>query len=158
MSLIQINCNTPNSEIYYSINNENLNIKYTEPFHINESSTIYAIGRREGWEESNISNKECIKLPTPQVEEVEVLNYKLSLCLMNIEDYSIYVDDTQENLIFSCKLGTGELSTKTYKEVLEDEYHILYTTYIWNPDLGNSYTFTVSGNNYLTSDSTTLSP
>lgn len=68
MSLIQINCDTPNSEIYYSINNVDLNIKYIEPFNINESSTIYAIGKKEGWIESNIENlyvEELPKLPTP---------------------------------------------------------------------------------------------
>lgn len=68
MSQIQITCNTPDSEIYYSIDNENLDVRYNGPFEINQTSTIKAIGKKDGFIDSGITEYFYEKLVLPQPE------------------------------------------------------------------------------------------
>lgn len=129
MPQIQITCDTPDSQIYYSINNEDLNILYNEPFDINETSTIYAIGRKEGYEESDVLNKEIIKLPTPQISSIDKDSYRIYIVLNNLNDYTPYINEEENNVSFVLEYRNefNEIrANKTYKEVKESEDNCLY--------------------------------
>ena len=58
MPQIQITCDTSDTSIYYSINNDNLDQLYSTLFEVNTTSTIRAIGRKDGYEDSDVSNLE----------------------------------------------------------------------------------------------------
>lgn len=158
MSQIQITCDTPNSEIYYSINNEDLNVKYTEPFDINETSTIYAIGRKEGYEESEVLNKEIIKLPTPQISSMNKDSYRIYIVLNNLNDYTPYVNEEENNISFILEYRNdlNEIrANKTYKEIKESEDNYLYrSSFIDSPSgVGvSTYFATATSTDYITSE------
>ena len=82
MSKIQITCDTPDASIYYSINNNNLDTLYSEPFDTEEGSIIKAIGKKDGYDNSEISE---FKIPqlinvivgnTYTIDDIEVFCIK----------------------------------------------------------------------------------
>ena len=158
MSQIQITCDTPDAQIYYSINNENLNILYNEPFDINETSTIYAIGRKEGYEESEVLNKEIIKLPTPQISSMNKDSYSIYIVLNNLNDYTPYVNEEENNISFILEFrneGFNEIrANKTYKEIKESEDNYLYrSVFVDGVSTGEpTYFATATSTDYITSD------
>ena len=114
MSQIQITCDTPDSQIYYSINNEDLNSLYNEPFDINETSTIYAIGRKEGYEDSEVSSLEIKKLPN-----VEFTREGSSPTYINIINYNDYPD---EAILYGASEWFPEgRPGKSFKEIKESQ-------------------------------------
>ena len=70
MPQIQITCDTPDSQIYYSINNTNLDQLYSGPFNAENGNVIKAIGKKDGYDDSEISEFEV----TPQLIRVSVGN------------------------------------------------------------------------------------
>ena len=160
MSQIQITCDTPDAQIYYSINNENLNILYNEPFDINETSTIYAIGRKEGYEESEVLNKEIIKLPTPQISSMNKDSYSIYIVLNNLNDYTPYVNEEENNISFILEFrneGFNEIrANKTYKEIKESEDNYLYRRSVgFDSPTGvgvSTYFATATSTDYITSE------
>lgn len=158
MSKIQITCDTPDSQIYYSINNTNLDQLYSEPFDINESCTINAIGRKEGYEESEVLNKEIIKLPTPQISRMNKDSYRTYIVLNNLNDYTPYVNEEENNISFILKFrneGFNETrANKTYKEIKESEDNYLYrSVFADGVSTGRpTYFATATSTDYITSE------
>ena len=89
MSQIQIACDTPDSEIYYSIDNENLDVRYNGPFEINQTSTIKAIGKKDGFIDSGIAEYfyEKLVLPQPEFALIREDGSHRSLVLINSDQY-----------------------------------------------------------------------
>ena len=110
MPKVQITCDTPEASIYYSINNNNLDQLYTTPFEMNEGGEIYAIGRKNGMEDSDIESKEVIKLPTPDLGS-DVTNAAGNIMINNIDEYAS-LGLNQMTVVFSFD---SDMST-TYKE------------------------------------------
>ena len=158
MSQIQITCDTPDSQIYYSINNEDLNILYNEPFDVNETSTVYAIGRKEGYEESEVLNKEIIKLPTPQISSMDKDSYRAYIVLNNLNDYTPYVNEEENNISFILEYRNdlNEIrANKTYKEIKESEDNYLYRGKVFDTPSGvgvKTYFATATSTDYITSE------
>ena len=129
MSRIQITCDTPGAEIYYSINNDNLDQLYTIPFEMNEGGEIYAIGRKNGMEESGIESKEVIKLPTP-VTILELNSEKeMGFKLTNINDYTSNHDFVEKGY-FQTESEFWGISTSSMKEVLENENFVYLALFL----------------------------
>lgn len=118
MSKIQITCDTDNAQIYYSINNNNLDQLYNEPFEMNEGGEIYAIGRKEGMEESDVGSKEVIKLPDPELHNVGRNTY-----IDNIQVYEELLGEDINNLYFLG--GISFVSKVTYQEAVSNNYIVL---------------------------------
>lgn len=116
MSRIQITCDTPGAEIYYSINNDNLDQLYTTPFEVNEEGEIYAIGRKEGMKNSDVGSKEVIKLPTPNLGS-NVTTEAGNITIYNIDEYAP-LGLNQMAVVFSYD---SDIST-TYKEVIFNSF------------------------------------
>lgn len=158
MSKIQITCDTPEASIYYSINNENLNILYDEPFDVNESCTINAVGRKEGYEESEVLNKEVIKLPTPQISSINKDPYRIYIILNNLNDYTPYVNEEENNISFILEYRNEFNETranKTYKELKESEDNCLYaSSFIDSPSMVGTHTYfaTATSIDYISSE------
>lgn len=158
MSQIQITCNTPEAFIYYSVNNKNLNILYSKPFEVNESCTINTIGRKEGYEESEVLNKEIIKLPTPQISSTGKDSYRTYIVLNNLNDYTPYVNEEENNISFILKYindGYNEIrANKTYKEIKESEDNYLYrSSNLDAPSFGSpTYFATATSTDYIASE------
>lgn len=148
MATVRITCDTPDSQIYYSINDEDLNILYNEPFDVNETSTIYAIGRKEGYEESDIASKEITilgKLPTPQIE----INGRY-LNLLNLTDFNPY---SVYNVVFHYDVpysqgsysGTKKFTDMTNNTIWDAESHFVF-------EPGFVASVYATADNYLDSD------
>ena len=74
MSKVQITCETENANIYYTLNGENPTSNstlYSSPFEVNESCTVKAIGYKESYLESDVLEKDLIKLPTPILSDLQ---------------------------------------------------------------------------------------
>lgn len=91
MPQIQITCDTPDSQIYYSINNTNLDQLYSGLFDVNESCTINAIGRKEGYEESKVSEFN-FDTNNYQIITPEITQWSNIAILSNYNDYLPYLN------------------------------------------------------------------
>ena len=158
MSKIQITCDTPEASIYYSINNNNLDQLYSEPFDVNESCTINAVGRKEGYEESEVVNKEVIKLPTPQISSINKDSYRIYIILNNLNDYTPYINEEKNNISFILEYR-NELNeiraNKTYKELKESEDNCLYaSSFVDSPSMAGTHTYfaTATSTDYISSE------
>lgn len=89
MSQIQITCDTPDSEIYYSIDSENLDVRYNGPFEINQTSTIKAIGKKDGFIDSDIAEYfyEKLVLPQPEFDLIRTGGSHRNFVLINSDQY-----------------------------------------------------------------------
>ena len=158
MPQIQITCDTPDSQIYYSINNNNLDNLYSEPFDVNESCTINAVGRKEGYEESEVLNREVIKLPTPQISSINKDPYRIYIILNNLNDYTPYVNEEENNISFILEYRNEFneiIANKTYKEIKESEDNCLYaSTFIDSPSMPgvSTYFATATSIDYISSE------
>lgn len=91
VSKIQITCDTPDASIYYSINNEDLNILYNKPFDINKPCIINAIGKKEGYEESEVSEFN-FDTNNYQIITPEITQWSNIAILSNYNDYTPYLN------------------------------------------------------------------
>lgn len=57
MPYIQITCDTPDAQIYYSTDGSDPSILYSNSFELEEECTIKAVGKKEGLEPSDITEK-----------------------------------------------------------------------------------------------------
>lgn len=64
---IRIECATPGASIYYSIDGTAPNKPYTGIFECNETATIQAVAKLDGWNDSEIDTYYHIVIPTPDV-------------------------------------------------------------------------------------------
>ena len=90
MSKIQITCDTPDSEIYYSLDGSDPNSLYTEPFELSYETTIKARAKKTGYNDSNLASFIAQKLPNVEVSSMSgegpgfpIITYHIS----NTEDY-----------------------------------------------------------------------
>ena len=118
MPKVQISCDTPEVSIYYSINNNNLDQLYTTPFEVIEECTIQAIGKKNGYEESEIANKEIIKLPDPVTH-----NSGRNTYIDNISTYEELLGDTINDLYFLG--GISFVQKTTYNECISNNYIVV---------------------------------
>lgn len=162
MSRIQITCDTPGAEIYYSINNDNLDQLYTIPFEMNEGGEIYAIGRKNGMEDSDVVNEIYFKINfinnTPYSDFIETIKNIGSNSSFNIKDYPYLNDLQKEGYKIYLPLSTNpgsSFSTFKYKVIREDnstEVATIYDSstvcnilYIPNSDITITITYDSSG-------------
>lgn len=101
MPSIQISCSTPDSQIYYTLDNSEPNSSknlYTSPFEIHSTGNIKAIGVKEGYENSDITSfeitEEMLGLPTPIITFVNEKEPYIRL-----DNYQVYSDTSQVKLM-----------------------------------------------------------
>ena len=161
MYQIQITCETENANIYYTLNGENPTSNstlYSSPFEVNEACTVKAIGYKEGYLESDVLEKDLIKLPTPQISSIgNKRPYRTYIVLNNLNDYTPYVNEEENNISFILEYRNdiNEIrANKTYKEIKESEDNYLYrSSNVDAPSLdGPTYFATATSTDYITSE------
>lgn len=161
MSQIQITCETENANIYYTLNGENPTSNstlYSSPFEVNETCTVKAIGYKEGYLESDVLEKDLIKLPTPQISSIgNKRPYRTFIVLNNLNDYTPYVNEEENNISFILEYRNdiNEIrANKTYKEIKESEDNYLYrSSNLDAPSIGGpTYFATATSTDYITSE------
>lgn len=113
MSKVQITCETENANIYYTLNGENPTSNsalYSSPFEVNKTCTVKAIGYKEGYLESDVLEKDLIKLPTPNLGS-DVTTEAGNIMIDNIDEYAS-LELNQMTVVFSFD---SDMAT-TYKE------------------------------------------
>lgn len=100
MPSIQISCSTPDSQIYYTLDNsepDSSKILYTSSFEVTNTVSIKAIGIKEGYLDSNISTfeitEEMLGLPSPRITFVNEKEPYIKL-----DNYQNYSDISQVKL------------------------------------------------------------
>lgn len=90
MSKIQITCDTPDSEIYYSLDGSDPNSSYTEPFELSYETTIKARAKKTGYNDSDLASFIAQKLPNVEVYSMSEPGGGFSVTtfhISNTEDY-----------------------------------------------------------------------
>ena len=123
MSQIQITCETPDSQIYYSINNTNLDQLYSAPFEMNNGGSIYTLARKNQYQDSDILNKMYYKInfvnnaANPNVIEV-VRNIGPTY---GIDNYPYLNDLQEEGYKIYLPFNLGGASGWTYTVIQNDD-------------------------------------
>ena len=66
MATVRITCDTPEAQIYYSIDGSDPSSLYSEPFELNQEATIKARAKKTGYNDSDLASFIAQKLPTPE--------------------------------------------------------------------------------------------
>ena len=117
MPQIQIICDTPDSQIYYSINNTNLDQLYSGPFNAENGNVIKAIGKKDGYNNSEISEFEVtLQLISVSVGNTYTIDGIEVLCIKEGQAYT-----TGDNIL----IDDGSVPEVTEHPIFVDKNHDL---------------------------------
>lgn len=145
MSKVQITCETENANIYYTLNGENPTSNstlYNSPFEVNEACTVKAIGYKEGYLESDVLEKDLIKLPTP-----ELVNYNTGIerRYFTLSNYKEYPSGT--TFKYNVIEYSEESGTMTIESIVKGNGNLP-----WAPWVNDTFTIVASCPEYIDSD------
>ena len=164
MSKIQITCDTPDSQIYYSLDGSDPNSLYSEPFELNQEAIIKAVGKKEGYIDSDPFDFKCFTIKNTGVDEKQ--NYD-DRC--NDRIYVVIKDSSTKeilahldfNEIFLVKEGRDVYITSDFKPIEDTgsfrpdhsagsfycSFNLDITPYLteWDPDNSSANSFKAYG-------------
>lgn len=133
MPQIQITCDTPDSQIYYSINNANLDQLYSGPFNAENGNVIKAIGKKDGYDNSEISEFKVPQLINVIVGNTYTIDGIEVFCIKEGQAYT-----TSNNVL----IDDGSVSEVTEHPIFVDKNHDL----VWYIE-GNDFVDQIGGPN-----------
>lgn len=107
MSKIQITCETQDAQIYYSTDGSDSSNLYSEPFELNEESTIKARAKKTGYNDSDLASFTAEKLITPVIEEHTISNQGRPITFVNLNNSKEY---PEEGIIYFRDVRDRELT------------------------------------------------
>lgn len=153
---IQISCETSGASIYYTLDGSTPTKDkslYTNELELSESCTVKAVGIKEGFRDSEITeqNFEVLqKLPTPDIKQYTSSGYKNWFIILN--NKNDYIEYSSSNLIFHIDDNNGFYNSTV--DWSTAQAYLIDTVGI--PEIGNEVSCYATADNYIQSDTHTI--
>ncbi len=132
---ITLKTSTPNATLYYKTSKDGSYVKYTEPFVVSSTKTVYAKTYAKGYAASSVVNKKISvsKVSTPTLSSISVNNDSGNVSLKwkavsGAQGYYIYrADELKTNYVLVAKVSGGSVTSftdYTYVAGLKNTYKI----------------------------------